>query len=341
MRRHYDRGKPDGVLQQPHVDEYHHPRVGSHHVGHLVIDVEQRHHAQREQREAHRDAVQVDEHGHGVADQLVPDPYHLYGVGHRLFARAAVKITAVRDPSSAGGCGGGADGSREQRGHHRFSRRGRGRFVAGADHLLAEPLQVAVDLEKLVAERVAQRHKTRLAQAHGHVLQVHEHEEHQHDRFRPVGEQQGQPERVDRQRDGHAQPDVQAAEQRAVPALGHRGRRVHVVRVHRLHVDGHRGAALAQQRGRGRETRAGYRPGVHAPQRGDRHLGAPAVHQAQDERRRHEVEHARRQQRGHSDRGHQPFPEGRARRAVFHDDDAAAAATAAGWNMVCYVYGVQ
>jgi len=103
VRRHNDRGKPNGVLQQPHVNENHQSRVSSHDVGHLVIDVEQRHHAQREQRQAHREAKQVDEHGQGVTDQLMPDPYYLHGVGDRLFAGTTVEIAAVGNPSSGGG----------------------------------------------------------------------------------------------------------------------------------------------------------------------------------------------------------------------------------------------
>jgi len=174
VRRHNDCGKPDGILQQPHVNENHQPRVSSHNVGHLVIDVEQRHHSQREQRQAYREAKQVDQHGQGVTDQLVPDPYHLHGVGDRLFAGTTVEIAAVGNPSSGGGCG---NRRRDQSGGYRFTRR---RIVDGG-HLLAKQLQVPVDHEKLVTQHAAPRHEVRLTQTHGHVLQVHEYEEYQHD----------------------------------------------------------------------------------------------------------------------------------------------------------------
>jgi len=138
VRRHNYCGKPDGVLQQPHVNENHQPRVSSHDIGHLVIDVEQRHYAEREQRQAHREAIQLDQHGQGVADQLVPDPYHLHGVGDRLLAGTAVEIPTVGDPSFDGR----GNRSRDQDGGCRFTRR----RIVGGGHLLAKPLQVPVDL---------------------------------------------------------------------------------------------------------------------------------------------------------------------------------------------------
>jgi len=154
-----------------------------------------------------------------------------------MLTGTAIEVPAVCNPSS----GGGSDRRRDQCRGYRFTRR----RLVGDGHLLAKPLQVLVDLEKLVAQRVAPRHKARLTQTHGHVLQIHEHEKQQDDWVRPIAVQQRQSQCVDRQRDGHAQRDVHTAEQRAVTALGHRCRRVHVVCLHRLLVDRYRRTTLA------------------------------------------------------------------------------------------------
>lgn len=69
-----DAVESDGVLEQPQVEEYGRSGVGAHVLEHFVVYVEQRHHAQGEQRHAHRHAVKIDDRVDGIPDQSVPDP---------------------------------------------------------------------------------------------------------------------------------------------------------------------------------------------------------------------------------------------------------------------------
>jgi len=83
--RHHDDVKSNGVLQQPHANECNRPGAAPHEVVHFVVNIEQRHRAQGDQRHAHRQAEQIEQRVDGVPDQPVSDPYHFYGVGDRMF----------------------------------------------------------------------------------------------------------------------------------------------------------------------------------------------------------------------------------------------------------------
>lgn len=178
MRRHYDRVKPDGVLNQPQVNEHGRSGVGTHEVVHLIVNVEQRHRAQHQHRHAHRGAVHVGQRGIRVPDRPVSDPDYFHDVGGRRRVPAAVagpvKIPAVRDSAIRRG---------RRSGGHRVDRR----------ELLAEYRQVTVDVAEFVFQAKAQRHEVGLGQERADVLRVHEHEKHHDDRRGVLHVQYDQP----------------------------------------------------------------------------------------------------------------------------------------------------
>lgn len=180
MRRHYDRVKPDGVLNQPQVNEHRRPRIGPHEVVHLIVNVEQRHRAQHQHRHAHRGAVHVGQGGIRIPDQPVSDSDYFHDVCGRRRVLAAVtgpvKIPAVSHSAirrTRSGCRGIIDfGDGGGRRGHRSSDR------VDRQELLTEFRQVTVDVGEFVFQAEAQFHEVGLGQERADVLRVHEHEKH-------------------------------------------------------------------------------------------------------------------------------------------------------------------
>lgn len=98
MRRDDDDQEPDDVLQQPAVDE-----IGPGHlavlVERLVVDVEQHHDAERDQRQGQLDAEQVVQPLDRLARQPVPDAEHLDDRFQRTAARVLQRGRGFRRPS--------------------------------------------------------------------------------------------------------------------------------------------------------------------------------------------------------------------------------------------------
>lgn len=160
VRRDDDHKKPKQVLQYPAVTEF---RFGYRavYVERLVVDVDQGHHAQGDQRQGQLDTEHVVQLVDRLARQPVPNPERLDDRLQRTPERVL------------------QNGRSDDRPPRPPKRR---RIPIADHHVRPDGRQFVVDAPELQVRREAQQHEMRLHAAHAPVLQVHvEKEQRQHE----------------------------------------------------------------------------------------------------------------------------------------------------------------